>query len=97
MRPSTVEIIEIIRVCANVTKDISLFKTFNLFQFCSPLFGLFRFVLGFVEVDYCLNFLPLIQIFSIAAISRLFIIGRGAFRFEHIRSILRNFVSNFTV
>jgi hypothetical protein len=39
MRPSTVEIIEIIRVYANITGDISLFKTFNLCQF------------GFLSID----------------------------------------------
>jgi hypothetical protein len=41
MCPSTEEIIEIIRVYANITGDISLFKIFHLRQFCSLLFGLF--------------------------------------------------------
>ena len=48
-------------------------------------------------LKYRLIFCLLSRYFSIATISKLFIIGRGAFGYEHIRSILRNFVSNITL
>jgi hypothetical protein len=51
MRLSTVEVIEIIRVCSNITVDISFFKIYFLCQFRSPLLGFLRFVPGFVEGD----------------------------------------------